>query len=138
MLLTWRFARLAVLLALSYIFSALAQTPAPLSITGVTVIDTINGRALPNRTVTIRDRAIMSITPGDSPAREADALMRVGKPTGWLVPEGLRARPGGDRREVERRQVRGGQSPIELGEDQEPRIFSGESRTELFDPVSTR
>jgi adenine deaminase len=57
----WRLAGLAFSLASVHTVASAAQTPEALAITGVTVIDTINGRAFPDRTVTIRDRAIVSV-----------------------------------------------------------------------------
>lgn len=45
---------------------SVAQTPETMAISGVTVIDTINSRAIPNSTVTIRDGIIASAPDGDA------------------------------------------------------------------------
>lgn len=60
-----------------------AQTRDELAITGVTVIDTMTGTAIPNRTVMIRDRAIVSITAGEVPPGGAQRLDGRGK---FLMP----------------------------------------------------
>jgi len=60
-----------------------AQPSDVLTIAGVTVIDTINGRALPNRTVTIRNGTIVSVTEGDRPSQGARRIDGRGK---FLIP----------------------------------------------------
>jgi imidazolonepropionase-like amidohydrolase len=58
---------------------AAGQTPETLAIIGATVIDTIDGRAIPNSTVTIRDGAIVSITPDGVPPPGAQHIDARGK-----------------------------------------------------------
>jgi N-acyl-D-aspartate/D-glutamate deacylase len=63
-----------------------AQTPETMAISGVTVIDTINGRAIPNSTVTIRDGIIASVIAGGaSPtgARRVDGRRKFLIPRLW-------------------------------------------------------
>jgi imidazolonepropionase-like amidohydrolase len=65
---------------------AVAQAPETMAISGVTVIDTINGRAIPNSTVTIRDGVITSVTAGGaSPtgARRVDGRGKFLMPGLW-------------------------------------------------------
>jgi hypothetical protein len=52
-----------------------AQIREAMAVSGVTVIDTINGRAIPNSTVTIRDGIITSVTPGGAPPNGAPGLV---------------------------------------------------------------
>ena len=54
-----------------------------MAIAGVTVIDTVNGRALPERTVTIRDGAIVSVTAGEGRSPGARRIDGRGK---FLIP----------------------------------------------------
>src|SRR5688572_5895758 len=82
MVLRLRVSILAVVLLLHTI-GAVGQTPDTLAITRVTVIDTINGRAIPNSTVTIRDGAIVSIAPNGAPSRGAQQVDARGK---FLIP----------------------------------------------------
>ena len=62
---------------------AIAQAPETMAIFGVTVIDTINGRAIPNSTVTIRDGIITSVMPGGTPPNGARRVDGRGK---FLIP----------------------------------------------------
>ena len=65
------------------VFASVAQTPETIAISGVTVIDTINGRAIPNSTVTIRNGAITAVTPGGAPPAGARRIDGRGK---FLIP----------------------------------------------------
>jgi hypothetical protein len=60
-----------------------AQTPEVITIAGVTVIDTINGRAIPGQTVAIRNGTIASVTPGESRSSSARRIDGRGK---FLIP----------------------------------------------------
>ncbi len=60
-----------------------AQTPEIIAIAGVTVIDTINGRAVPEQTVTIRNGTIASVTPGDN---RAPGVRRIDGRGKFLIP----------------------------------------------------
>ncbi len=62
---------------------AAAQDPETMAISGVTVIDTINGRAVPNSTVTIRDGVITSVTAGGASPTGARRVDGRGK---FLIP----------------------------------------------------
>ena len=62
---------------------AIAQAPEPIAIAGVTVIDTINGRAIPNSTVIIRDGLITSVTAGGASPGGARRVDGRGK---FLIP----------------------------------------------------
>lgn len=62
---------------------AVAQSPETMAISGVTVIDTINARAIPNSTVTIRDGVIASVTAGGAPPAGARRVDGQGK---FLIP----------------------------------------------------
>jgi imidazolonepropionase-like amidohydrolase len=77
--------RLLCGLATACVVSAVsgAQTPETVAITAVTVIDTIGGRATPNRTVTIRNGTIVSVTAGDAPTAGARRVDGRGK---FLIP----------------------------------------------------
>jgi imidazolonepropionase-like amidohydrolase len=59
-----------------------AQTPDAIAIVGVSVIDTINGRVIPDRTITIRDGTIVSVT-GAAPTNGARRVDGRGK---FLIP----------------------------------------------------
>ena len=72
----------AVILSLGAAVSV-AQAPETMAISGVTVIDTINGRAIPNSTVTIRDGIIISVTAGGASATGARRVDGRGK---FLIP----------------------------------------------------
>lgn len=60
-----------------------AQIREAMAVSGVTVIDTINGRATPNSTVTIRDGIITSVMPGGAPPNGARRVDGRGK---FLIP----------------------------------------------------
>jgi imidazolonepropionase-like amidohydrolase len=60
-----------------------AQTPDVIAITAVTVIDTSAARAIPNRTVTIRNGTIVSVAAGDTPTAGARRIDGRGK---FLIP----------------------------------------------------
>ena len=60
-----------------------AQAPETMAISGVTVIDTINGRAIPNRTVTIREGTIVSVMPSGAQTGGAQRVDGSGK---FLIP----------------------------------------------------
>ena len=60
-----------------------AQTPEVIAVAGVTVIDTINGRAVPGQTVTIRNGTIVSVTAGDGQLQGAQRIDGRGK---FLIP----------------------------------------------------
>src|SRR5688572_1944585 len=62
---------------------AVAQAPETIAIAGVTVIDTVNSRAVPNSTVTIRDGIIASVTAGGAPPAGARRVDGQGK---YLIP----------------------------------------------------
>lgn len=62
---------------------SVAQTREAMAVSGVTVIDTINGRAIPNSTVTIRDGIITSVMPGVAPP---DGARRVDGRGKFLIP----------------------------------------------------
>jgi imidazolonepropionase-like amidohydrolase len=59
-----------------------AQTPDDIAIVGVSVIDTMNGRVIPDRTITIRDGTIVSVT-GTAPTNGARRVDGRGK---FLIP----------------------------------------------------
>ena len=61
-----------------------AQTPEVIAVAGVTVIDTINGRAVPGQTVTIRNGTIVSVTAGDGQLQGAQRIDGRGK---FLIPD---------------------------------------------------
>ena len=73
----------ALLIACTAATFSSAQTPEVIAIAGVTVIDTINGRAVPGRTVTIGNGVIVSVTEGDAGPRGARRIDGRGK---FLVP----------------------------------------------------
>ena len=73
----------ALLIACAAATFSSAQTPEVIAIAGVTVIDTVNGRALPDRTVTIRDGAIVSVTAGEGRSPGARRIDGRGK---FLIP----------------------------------------------------
>lgn len=60
-----------------------AQTPEVIAVAGVTVIDTINGRAVPGQTVTIRNGTIVSVTAVDGQLQGAQRIDGRGK---FLIP----------------------------------------------------
>jgi imidazolonepropionase-like amidohydrolase len=60
-----------------------AQTPEVIAVAGVTVIDTINGRAVPGQTVTIRNGTIVSVTAADGQLQGAQRIDGRGK---FLIP----------------------------------------------------
>jgi imidazolonepropionase-like amidohydrolase len=60
-----------------------AQTPETMAISGVTVIDTINSRAIPNSTITIRDGIIASVIAGGASPAGARRVDGRGK---FLIP----------------------------------------------------
>jgi imidazolonepropionase-like amidohydrolase len=60
-----------------------AQTADAVAIAGVTIIDTIGSRAVPNRTVTIRNGTIVSVTAGDASTTGARRVDGRGK---FLIP----------------------------------------------------
>ena len=64
---------------------AIAQAPETMAIFGVTVIDTINGRAIPNSTVTIRGKTIASVAQNSAPPGDA----QIGDGQGKFVIPGL-------------------------------------------------
>ena len=55
-----------------------AQTPEVIAVAGVTVIDTINGRAVLGQTVTIRNGTIVSVTAGDGQLKAHSASTDAG------------------------------------------------------------
>jgi hypothetical protein len=59
------------------------QTQDAIAIAGVSVIDTINGRVIPDRTVTIRNAIIVSVTAGDATTPGARRVDGRGK---FLIP----------------------------------------------------
>jgi imidazolonepropionase-like amidohydrolase len=73
----------ALLVACAVSVSSSAQTPEVVVIAGVTVIDTINGRAIPDQSVTIRNGTIASVTRGDSRSPGARRIDGRGK---FLIP----------------------------------------------------
>src|SRR5688572_23783847 len=73
---------LVVLLGVLSALSLTAQTRA-LAITGVNVVDVVNGRIIPNSTVTMRGGAIASIALDGAPPPEAEVVDGLGK---FLIP----------------------------------------------------